>query len=284
MDSSLVLDNGRRLGFSEYGDPHGEPVLYLHGGLSCRADARFADRECRALGVRLVAPDRPGVGDSDPDPTRTLTGWAGDVRALTAHLGLGRVPVVGWSAGGPYALACGAGAPDKVSHVVTVGGMAPVDDPTALAELGMRADRVLLPISERAPAVMAASLRAAARLPAGLAKRMLLSELRGTDRSVVAGLPAAEVAGWLRGAVRRTPSGTVRDYQLLHRDWGFDLADVGVSVTLVQGEQDRLVPVAHLRRLQSLLPRARTMLLPDAGHFLLRTRLADVLATALGRD
>ena len=283
MDGSLVLDDGRRLAFSAYGDPRGEPVLYLHGGLSCRADARFADDECHRLGVCLVAPDRPGVGDSDPDPTRTLTAWVSDVRALATHLKAGPLPVVGWSAGGPYALACGAGAPDLFSHVVTVGGMAPVDDPSALAELGMRADRVLLPISERAPAVMALSLRAAARLPAGLAKRMLLAELRGSDRTVVGGLAAAEVAGWLRGAVRRTPWGTVRDYQLLHRDWGLDLAGITAAVTLVQGEQDRLVPVAHLRRLQSLLPQARTVLLPDAGHFLLRSHLADVLATALGR-
>jgi pimeloyl-ACP methyl ester carboxylesterase len=61
-----------------------------------------------ALGVRLIALDRPGLGGSDPDPTRTLASWAEDVRALIAERSLLGPRIVGFSQGAPFALACAA--------------------------------------------------------------------------------------------------------------------------------------------------------------------------------
>ena len=103
--SFLSVEGGRRLAWSGYGDPDGAPVVWHHGGLSCRLDAARAHRAALEAGVRLITPDRPGIGESDRDPGRTVASWGADVAALVDQLGIDRLATVGWSAGGPHALA-----------------------------------------------------------------------------------------------------------------------------------------------------------------------------------
>ena len=103
MTATVTLPDGRDLAYEEYGDPAGFPVLSFHGGLSSRLDAAPADAAARDGGVRLVAPDRPGMGLSTFQPGRRLVDWPADVTSLADALGLERFAVMGWSAGGPYA-------------------------------------------------------------------------------------------------------------------------------------------------------------------------------------
>ena len=108
MTAAVTLPDGRELAYEEYGDPAGFPVLSFHGGLSSRLDAAPANEAARRMGVRLVSPDRPGMGLSTYQPGRRLLDWPADVTHLTDALGIGRFAVMGWSAGGPYAAACAA--------------------------------------------------------------------------------------------------------------------------------------------------------------------------------
>ena len=80
------LRDGRRMCFAEYGDPDGFAVISAHGGLACRLDVAAADGVARETGIRLISPDRPGVGQSDPLPGRTVLNWAADVLNLSNHL------------------------------------------------------------------------------------------------------------------------------------------------------------------------------------------------------
>ena len=92
-DRFVRLRDGRRLGFTEYGDPAGFPVVNCHGGLACRLDVAAADGVARDASIRLISPDRPGVGLSDPRPGRTVLDWAADVSELTKQLGVDRFSV-----------------------------------------------------------------------------------------------------------------------------------------------------------------------------------------------
>jgi pimeloyl-ACP methyl ester carboxylesterase len=49
------------------------------------------------MGVRLISPDRPGIGLSDPQPDRTIRDWADDIADLLDQLGVDRFAVMGWS-------------------------------------------------------------------------------------------------------------------------------------------------------------------------------------------
>lgn len=94
---------------SALGDSAGRPLVYCHGGLSSRLDIHFAARAAQGAGVRILAIDRPGTGGSSPQRERTFATWAKDVERVAEVLELDRFAVLGWSFGGPYALACASG-------------------------------------------------------------------------------------------------------------------------------------------------------------------------------
>ena len=76
-----------------------------------------------------------GARVARPDPT--LLGWADDVQALADRLGLDRFAVVGWSAGGGYALACAARMPERISAVGLASCEGPYDQVPGALEQGM---------------------------------------------------------------------------------------------------------------------------------------------------
>jgi pimeloyl-ACP methyl ester carboxylesterase len=92
VTASVPLPDGREVAYEEYGDPAGFPILSFHGGLSSRLDAAPAHDAARAARVRLVSPDRPGMGVSTYQPGRRLLDWPADVDALTRHWASGASP------------------------------------------------------------------------------------------------------------------------------------------------------------------------------------------------
>jgi pimeloyl-ACP methyl ester carboxylesterase len=102
-------------------------VLLAHGGPGSRL--LCPDEDATAVAeVRLLTVDRPGYGGSDPRPNPTLLGWADDVQALADRLGLERLAVVGFSAGGGYALACAARMPERIGAVGLASCEGPYDE------------------------------------------------------------------------------------------------------------------------------------------------------------
>jgi pimeloyl-ACP methyl ester carboxylesterase len=99
--AQLVLRDGRRLGYAQYGQPDGEPIVYFHGHPGSRLEARLAHEPAAAPGLRVIALDRPGYGLSDFLPGRAITDWPADVTAAADALGIGRFSVAGASGGGP---------------------------------------------------------------------------------------------------------------------------------------------------------------------------------------
>jgi pimeloyl-ACP methyl ester carboxylesterase len=276
------LEGGRRLAYATYGDPAGAPVVYCHGGLSAHSDIAFADDRARQLGVRLLAVDRPGIGESSRAGGRSVADWAGDVGELTLQIGVDQFAVLGWSAGGPFALACAAGLPDRVTVTATVGGMAPLDDTHRAKDLGLAMDRLLFPLSRRAPSLAALLLSVSKVMPNKALQRQLLRALPASDRAVVAAMTPAEVTQDLRVAMRHGPRGVVDDYVVTGGDWHFRPEDVAGPVAMFQGDEDVLLPMAHAESLAGRLPAGRLEVVAGAGHFLLHTHLERVLAALTG--
>jgi pimeloyl-ACP methyl ester carboxylesterase len=273
---TLTRPSGRRLGFARYGKADGAPVFYFHGGLSSRLDIAFTDAACRRRGIDLIAIDRPGIGSSDHQPGRRLADWPADVVAVADDLGIDRFAVLGWSGGGPYVLACLAALQPRIAAAAIVAGMAPVTDRARLEELGMLADRLLFPLSRRAPRLAVALLALARLQPAFVIRASLLRSVSRADRDLLARLPASAVTSFFFEALRSGARGTVCDYRLLGGDWNLDWQSIG-PVTLWQGEDDVLVPPSHAEALAAALPQARLKLLPKRGHFLLHAEAGRVL-------
>ncbi|GGO36391.1 hypothetical protein GCM10008949_40220 [Deinococcus humi] len=79
-------------------------MVFCTGAAMSGALGFGADR-LGALDVRLIVPDRPGLGRSDPHPEKTLDSWVADVQCLLHTTRLQKVRVVGFSQGAPFALA-----------------------------------------------------------------------------------------------------------------------------------------------------------------------------------
>ena len=74
----MRLADGRTLGYDEFGDPAGTPVIFLHGFGSSRVVRHPDDAIAAQLGIRMLAVDRPGIGLSTGRPGRRLLDWPGE--------------------------------------------------------------------------------------------------------------------------------------------------------------------------------------------------------------
>ncbi|KAF2745938.1 alpha/beta hydrolase fold protein [Sporormia fimetaria CBS 119925] len=126
--SILLLPDGRKLGYAQYGSPTGIPIFYLHGFPGSRLEVSSLHDIALSLNARIISLDRPGIGWSSPHPSRTLLDFPRDVERLAAHLGVERYSVLGVSGGGPYALACAYALPQRsLVSATLVCGLGPRD-------------------------------------------------------------------------------------------------------------------------------------------------------------
>ena len=91
------MRDGRALAYAEYGSPAGQPIIYCHGVPSSRVEGDLMVNAATAavLGLRVIVPDRPGMGRSDYQPGRRIVDWPDDVRDLIKALDLERVAILG---------------------------------------------------------------------------------------------------------------------------------------------------------------------------------------------
>jgi pimeloyl-ACP methyl ester carboxylesterase len=226
----LRLPDGRQLGWEEFGDPAGAPVVYLHG----TPQTRLSRPPDEALpGIRLITFDRPGYGLSDPLRRPRLTTVAREVGVLATARGLDRFGVVGFSGGAPYALACGA----LLSHRVTGVVAAALTGPDR--ELGN------LSIKER-----------------WAVGRMRL--IPGRGRKLVS---AAAEAYYRDKTGERFPQGLIGDWMATDVcRWGFRLADVKAPVLIWAGRQDPGRAAADAPLVAARIAGARVQINEEAGH------------------
>ncbi|MEZ5206350.1 MAG: alpha/beta hydrolase [Acidimicrobiales bacterium] len=267
------LADGRVLAYDELGDPDGTCVISCHGGLSSRLDVAPAHDAAQRLGIRLIAPDRPGVGGSTIQPGRTLLDWPTDVAALADHLGVDRFAVMGWSLGGQYAMACAAALPQRVSALAVVAGCLPPTWPEMLDELN-RMDRKLLGLSENHPRTARSIFHlmhaTAEHAPKAMAKQSGVSGDTGRDvtTAIAEGLHDAE--------------GVRIEYEVFGAPWGFEPEDVTVRADVWQGDADDLVPASWGERLAAAMPHATLHAVPGATHFLWYDHWDEILGSLVG--
>jgi pimeloyl-ACP methyl ester carboxylesterase len=152
IDRQIQLHDGRKLGYSEFGDPFGFPIINNHGGLVGRLDITPAYEIAKELGVRIISPDRPGLGLSDPKVERTLLSWADDIKQLADQLELEQFGVIGWSMGGQYALACAYQLTDRVTAAAIIAGAVPLDSSSSFEALN-KLDQRLTRLSQHEPKI-----------------------------------------------------------------------------------------------------------------------------------
>jgi pimeloyl-ACP methyl ester carboxylesterase len=278
---SMDLPDGRRLAYDELGDPDGEPVLYFHGFGSSRLFRHPDESLAAQVGVRLIAVDRPGIGRSTPLPGRRLLDWPADVAALADRLGIDRFAVLGWSGGGPYALACAWTLPERVTIAGLVSSPAPLAGVPG-ADYLYRFHRAAALSAGAAPWMIRLAMWRWARAQRRDPERHLdeaVEKMVEADRLVVADERVR--AQMLRNAAEMHLQGARGVYDealIMARRWGFELGSIRVPVRLWHGDDDPTVPVAMGRFLARELGACHATFHQREGHHLLFDRWTEILA------
>jgi pimeloyl-ACP methyl ester carboxylesterase len=122
-NKTIQLHDGRTLGYAEYGSSHGKTIFYFHGHPGSRFEARFLAEQTVQYGVRLIGVDRPGMGLSSFKRGRRILDWPDDAAELADSLQIEHFAVVGFSGGGPYALACAHKIPQRLTACGIISGV-----------------------------------------------------------------------------------------------------------------------------------------------------------------
>jgi len=284
LDRTMTLGDGRTLAYAEWGDRSGRPVLLFHGMPGSRL--LCPDREAtESAGVRLITLDRPGYGRSDPHPGRTLLDSTNDIRELADHLGLPAISIIGWSSGGPHALACVRGIPDRVTAVGLAASPGPWTEAPAIWDSLAPAVRALVERriadpDEALPAIRK-RLQWYADDPDSIFRGAGANAEQPDDRLLADPEVLEPMLTWLREGARQGTAGYVEDWIAELGPWGFRLDEVTRPTFIWWGEEDDLTPRVHTDALASGLPGAHVVVYPGEGHLAPVTHWAEMLAAVL---
>jgi pimeloyl-ACP methyl ester carboxylesterase len=244
------------VGYREVGA--GSPLVLIMGLGGSMDDWQPAFVATLATDHQVVMLDNAGVGQTAPVASPlTITEMANQTSALISTLGLGRVAVLGWSMGGMVAQALVVLHPAQVSKLVL-----------AATQPGTGHARAIPP---------AAAAAAASSNPAAI-----LSVLFPPGDSAAA---QSYVAGILRyPSSYRAPPTAIAAQEVAVEQWmaGHDTAGVRfgrvrLPVLVADGTLDQLDPSANDRSLAHMVPGAKLLLYPGAGHGFLFQDMASFL-------
>jgi pimeloyl-ACP methyl ester carboxylesterase len=285
--TDIAGPGGRTLEVMTGGAVDGFPLLFHYGTPTAVVEDEPLHRVCEELGLRLLSYSRPGYGGSTPRPSAgRVVDDVEDMRVVLDHAGVRDFVTLGWSGGGPRALAAASAMPDRCRAAATLAGVAPFDaegldwtagmgpenvEDTEAALRGPEAYHAFL--EQTMPPFFAAS---ADQIAAALGQ--LASPV---DAAALTGATADHLARSNKRAGAQGVVGVRDDGLAMTAPWGFDVTALTVPVAVWQGRQDAMVPFEHGVWLADHIPGARRHLFEDEGHISLVGQMDRILADLL---
>lgn len=280
FDETLTLTDGRTLGYAAYGPADCLPVVALHGSPDSRVIWRLANEAAHRVGVRMIAPDRPGYGISDPNPGRTVLGWCNDLTQLVDHLGHDRFGLLAISGGGIYASAYAWQHPERVSRLGLFSVLGPLEGPDAMSEMSRRI-RLPFRLVRRFPVLTGPMARGLCRMASRSPQRaanMLTRSRPVEDRDIIARPAVQEVLFDNLPNQFRDPETIAAEVRTAIAPWPFALDEIRVPTIIWQGGRDDVHTPAMARHLADQIPDSRLEFEPGYATFNFFDHLDIILA------
>jgi len=268
------MSDGRTVTVRLLGPDYGVPILTLHGNPGSRLGPHVSGQTLDDLGIRLIAPDRPGYGKSDRNKGLHIADTANDMAQVMDALNVEQFGVMARSGGAPHALGCAALLGERVFGTMLFASLAPKTAPLEWTE-GMTDDnKAKHAAAQEDPEQLARTMRRHAtsiKRNSSHIMHMLWPDLQGADMLALIGewheertntdLERSQKEGLRQGGV-----GWVDDTLALHTEWGFDVQSINTPVTLWHGQQDPFASPIHSRWLANEIPGATLIEDPDGSH------------------
>jgi pimeloyl-ACP methyl ester carboxylesterase len=270
QNQEISLNDGRTLGFAEYGSENGEPIFYFSGGNSSRIEGAWFEKEAIKRNIRLIAPDRPGFGLSSFQKNRELIDWSNDVIELADNLSINKFSIFGLSGGGPHVLAMANSNPERLKKVAIISGTAPPEMPNKL--IGMWPPvKLIFSTAEKFPKINRFLLKQMAGFYSNeeqMLKRMKQA-LPKPDVALIENRPEIIkiFAISTKEAHRNGVDGDALEWQLYVNPWKFNLEDIQKEIKLWYGRYDQQVPIEMGRYISKKLPNGKLVEVENGGHF-----------------
>jgi pimeloyl-ACP methyl ester carboxylesterase len=267
-------------GIKEYGEPEGYPVFYFHGFPGSRLDGELFefDEAGKRTGTRIIAIDRPGIGNSEFQPKRKILDWPVSVSAVADLYGIKKFSVLGISGGGPYALACAYAIHDRVRSVAVVSGMGPYHYKESKTGKAMIVPKQIALVRRLfAWGMSSGALKNPERL-----EKNIMDALPKADRDYLSKPGKMDhLINLFKEAFKQGPKGYLQEAKLYRRDWGFQLSQVNVNISFWHGRMDDNVVTDVTRRIASEIPGSKTTFIEHEGHFSVTGYYLDQILTEL---
>jgi pimeloyl-ACP methyl ester carboxylesterase len=287
-DHRFVMRSGRTLEVWEYGDPAGHPVFFFHGLIGSHYQASHISEQARQEGLRIIAPNRPGVGASEFIERASALDTVTDVEDLAAALSLDEFSLIGISGGTPYALAALYRLAGRVRTVTVISGMGPMHLRGGLHGMDRRR-RVILELGARYPQLAQRFFRKAQASFRANAERFLnrlITTWPVPDQQIFQRREVYDL--FLRDLHEVLTDGngplTLSQDLTLYRNYGFGLADLPADkrIILWHGLADKIVSPWMAWRMAQALPSPEAHFVPG-GHFV-AVDVASQIITRLRRE
>lgn len=286
-EQSIILNDGRKLGFAEYGVENGIPILYFHGAASSRLEQLFEEIELKQKGVRLICIDRPGHGISDYQPNRVLLDWPEDVSQLAEQLAIAKFYTIGYSHGGPYALACCHQLSDKIIAAAVVSSWAPVNRPGAYKGMPVP-NRILNESARWFPWLTKRLRQMMSKMIAGDVQKVaqrLMASIPESDKEILSSEKTIEnLTISVREGFKIGWKGIAQDDIVVNHNWGFEIAEITVPVDIWHGQIDVNVPYHAALYLHERIANTNLKSMPNEGHFVMVKHASKVLSSLLSDE
>ncbi len=283
----IKLSDSRFLAYKEYGDRKGIPVIFCHSAKGSRFQVPPIDEYLIRNRIRLIAPDRPGFGLSDPQPGRTVSKWSDDLRELVDKLGIKKFYISGYSTGGMYALATAQKHPDRVKGVLVLsGGVNPTSN--ELFEGMLPVHKMVFYLACNAPSIY--------QVFSKLMARGILHDPESYIRKMSTTLCDKDLETFAEPEIKKSymkssfecgrqgAAESMNDILFSVCKPDFDYKDIIVPTHIWHGELDQNLPLHLAQTLHSELPNSKLRVVHGHGHMMFYGVLGDALSALINES
>ena len=276
----------RLLEYTEFGDPDGTPLIYLHGILHSRKQFHPFSSYAEEHGIRIIAPERPGFGQSSRLSNGSLCSYASDIRQLSDMLGLEEFFLFGDGHGAPAALACANQMPERTIRAAVTGCMP--DPAFESMETLLPFDRRLLTMAKSTPQSILYPFSKI--ILKSLTKdnnyfNLMADEFGSADKLIISTPEHREIfQESMENISQENIDGFIDDYYARLIPWDFKLQQTQPKIHFWHGADDRYSSIKSLNKITACLPNCQTHILKEHGRYLFFSHIDEILATLLQED
>ncbi len=261
-DQVFKLKDGRNLGYAVYGDPDGTPLFFFHGWPVSRLHGARVDEIAKTLQIKVIATDRPGIGNSDFQKKRTLLDFPDDIVELADFLKISKFSVMGVSGGGPYSAVCAYKIPERINNTAIVVGLAPTYIKNICNGMAL-INNLCWTNYNRIPLLKElASLMVYIQYQLGYS----LTFSTKSDRLLITKSIREYIKNDVAEAVKNGLKGITHELKLYTTNWGFDVKDIKSKVFLYYGKDDKNVSLNMGKYYKQQIPNS-ILTVYEGGHF-----------------